>query len=237
MRCAHKQKNQQLSSYVQLGPYNEAASIQQRSQPRQCAAISRCGMQCSIVPDRLFRVRYRRTRQAKLPSVLTERSQDVSRVSAGSRVASAQQPAAHAVPRSRWQARRRGHQNARGGSLPCISRPAVDAAALDAAEPGTADVPAADNGTVPQPSGNGAYQNGSNGAHAAQTIIQQPQQSPATSLPAFAVAVYRFSRPHTIFGTFISVCSVSALALVSICARPLILDRCLMWIATVSSCL
>lgn len=97
--------------------------------------------------------------------------------------------------------------------MPCISRPAVDAAALEAAGPGTTDVPAADNGTVPQPSGNGAHQNGSNGAHAAQTIIQQPQQSPATSLPAFAVAVYRFSRPHTIFGTFISVCSVSALAL------------------------
>ncbi len=44
---------------------------------------------------------------------------------------------------------------------------------------------------------------------------------------AYLGAVYRFSRPHTIIGTFISVCSVSALALVHL--SPLLPDLC-MWV-------
>jgi hypothetical protein len=115
---------------------------------------------------------------------------------------------------SRWQ----GEQQQRGGSLPCISRPAVDQSALDsvaATDVDTADVPAADNVTHPQAWSNGTPQNGSNGAHPAEAVHVQPRQSPAASPAALLTAVYRFSRPHTMFGTFVSVCSVSALALVS----------------------
>ena len=36
----------------------------------------------------------------------------------------------------------------------------------------------------------------------------------ATAVTAYGSALYRFSRPHTLFGTFVSVCSVSSLALV-----------------------
>ncbi len=35
-----------------------------------------------------------------------------------------------------------------------------------------------------------------------------------TAVTAYGSALYRFSRPHTLFGTFVSVCSVSSLALV-----------------------
>lgn len=42
-------------------------------------------------------------------------------------------------------------------------------------------------------------------------------------LPRFAAALYQFSRPHTMLGTFVSIVSVSLLALVRAPRRPLFL--------------
>lgn len=39
-------------------------------------------------------------------------------------------------------------------------------------------------------------------------------------LPRFAAALYQFSRPHTMLGTFVSIVSVSLLALVRVPCRP-----------------
>ena len=46
----------------------------------------------------------------------------------------------------------------------------------------------------------------------------QALQGIATAVTAYGSALYRFSRPHTLFGTFVSVCSVSSLALVRLTA-------------------
>jgi len=113
-------------------------------------------------------------------------------------------PLQHARRQARW----RCDEQLRQGLLTCLGSSALDASALEqSAEPATEGVPAADNGGLPPVSTNGAYaQNGS---------PAQPQQSPAAGPAAFAVALYKFSRPHTMIGTFISICSISALALVS----------------------
>ncbi len=42
-------------------------------------------------------------------------------------------------------------------------------------------------------------------------------------LPRFLAALYQFTRPHTMLGTFISILSVSALALVCACLPPWLL--------------
>lgn len=45
------------------------------------------------------------------------------------------------------------------------------------------------------------------------TAFAREALPPLQAAAAYVVAVYRFSRPHTMLGTFLSVCSVSALAL------------------------
>ena len=50
-------------------------------------------------------------------------------------------------------------------------------------------------------------------------------QEGIAAIPRFFSALYRFTRPHTMLGTFISVISVSALAVVS--CLPLQLHKCL----------
>lgn len=45
--------------------------------------------------------------------------------------------------------------------------------------------------------------------------VSIPLEGGLADAPQKLDALYRFSRPHTMLGTFISVCSVSALAVVS----------------------
>ena len=58
-------------------------------------------------------------------------------------------------------------------------------------------------------------------------LIQDAMRLGLQAAAAYLGAVYRFSRPHTIIGTFISVCSVSALALVH--PPPLLPNLCI-WV-------